>query len=347
LIFFLLSPSSIASEHIATRISEASAITDIEPEWDAAVFEIFLNGEIRAGDRDAIASAISTNQKSANRAEKIRLHLDSPGGDYEEAVRIADELWKTGVTTSVDSGAKCHSACAIVFMSGRELGYEGPPSLSRFLHVRGELGFHAPYLPTKSCGEDASLCTFPLQLVSQIYRAAMLHISGLLLGSTNAKWPPDLVGKMPSKGPSDLLYPETVEDAGRWHIELFGFKAQLPLLDKKRATLSCFNAHRWSNDNIAEEHPLTGLSADFIAGWSKQTKKARRVRKLLDSEPREMIDIYTVTIDNMNNLGCTIVHSLKSGKILVSTRIGDMDGAPWPSWKVSHPKVKLLELPLL
>jgi hypothetical protein len=53
------------------------------------------------------------------RGEPKLVVLDGPGGVLGEAILIAEEVRRRGLTTLVTANRSCASACAIVFLSGR------------------------------------------------------------------------------------------------------------------------------------------------------------------------------------------------------------------------------------
>ena len=63
--------------------------------------------------------------------------LDSPGGSFGEALRIAKFFKSKPVATKIEAGARCESACALIFMAGRFSYFEGAKSTWRVLHPRG------------------------------------------------------------------------------------------------------------------------------------------------------------------------------------------------------------------
>lgn len=52
--------------------------------------------------------------------ETKKLVLNSDGGDVGASLVIADEVFKRGMATDIPEGAICASACAWIFMAGRE-----------------------------------------------------------------------------------------------------------------------------------------------------------------------------------------------------------------------------------
>jgi hypothetical protein len=58
-------------------------------------------------------------QAALYRANPTLVVLDSPGGVLGEAIMIAEEIRRRGLSTLVTANRSCASACAIVFLSGR------------------------------------------------------------------------------------------------------------------------------------------------------------------------------------------------------------------------------------
>jgi hypothetical protein len=105
---------------------------------------IELTGELQPGDEELFEKAL-TNAPAVE-ARTSTLCLDSIGGSYDAAIKIAEQLLTGGgFRTLVLSGQHCLSACAIVFMAGNEDSDAGV-FLSRSVAPGGDLGFHAPYL---------------------------------------------------------------------------------------------------------------------------------------------------------------------------------------------------------
>ena len=102
---------------------------------DSRTCQASLTGPIAAGDLSKLEKIVSPGSS---------LCLNSPGGDFIEGLAIAEWLTGKNVTTVIDDGASCYSACAIAFMGGSE--WEEIYTARRKLHVNGRLGFHAPYL---------------------------------------------------------------------------------------------------------------------------------------------------------------------------------------------------------
>jgi hypothetical protein len=98
---------------IATNAAELSSIALVD---DTAV--IALNGDISVGNTDAIETLMRTVNEGGRLVSALR--LDSNGGSLVEAIRLADLVRRAKLPTIVAAGARCASACFIVFAAGVE-----------------------------------------------------------------------------------------------------------------------------------------------------------------------------------------------------------------------------------
>lgn len=140
-----------------------------------------LDGEIRAGDAEAMAGKLATFRAdprvsgvearigrqlsevsitdlvgSLRQVDRqfYALCLSSDGGDVKEAFKIAQLFRGWMMVVGLDDYGQpehCHSACAIIFMSAKRRDglYESNAHKrypGRFLHYKSSLGFHAPRL---------------------------------------------------------------------------------------------------------------------------------------------------------------------------------------------------------
>ena len=97
------------------------------PPWRVAADRrvLIVTGEFTEGIAEAVEQSLA-----ANRSVGIVV-FESPGGDIEEALRIALAIRQNGLETGV--ATVCASACTYAFIAGRE----------RILLPGGRLGFHA------------------------------------------------------------------------------------------------------------------------------------------------------------------------------------------------------------
>jgi len=91
---------------------------------------VLIQGSIQKGDYAKIIQFVRHPDNYGRFARSV--FLDSPGGDLVETVRIAHLLEKSYAATHVDAGARCYSACFILWMSG----------VSRNVSDRAVLGVH-------------------------------------------------------------------------------------------------------------------------------------------------------------------------------------------------------------
>lgn len=215
--------------------------------------------------------------------EDVRICLDSPGGSILEAIEMADTLaygyrvrsdiaprvpglaseivWSIG--TAVPAGARCESACAILFMAG---GYFSHLATSnnvrdpnRVLHVDGRLGFHAPSLnvPGGSYTEET---------VSQAFGLAIEAVQRLSERLERYKFSPSLFQRMVSTPPDEMFYIDTVEEAASWFVALAG----APLIQNP----SIGNMTRVCENLVALSGPGIDRGAQYSAAGAPESIRA-------------------------------------------------------------------------
>lgn len=166
-----------------------------------------ISGPIETGDAAKVATILKRGVHT--------VCLDSDGGSYSEGLKIAKEIIERGIPTIIGDGARCYSSCAIIFLAG-SLQHEAAREPFRHLHVRGKLGFHAPYLtlPNSSYSKaDAE----------QLFKAALLAIADLLkLDGRGDNLPKGLLAEMLRKGPAELFNVDTIGQIREFKIGLFG-----------------------------------------------------------------------------------------------------------------------------
>ena len=259
-------------------------------------------GDISDGTFDELTSK---HAESVANGESAIVLLDSNGGLVAEALKIAGFVSGQGLTTLVEANAHCYSACAFVFMAGRHPPTEGPGWVSRYLDIRGKLGFHAPYLPYGADRLDERF-EGTYRDILKAYQTSLTQIGTLLGGpvTTGTQWPPSLVGETLLTPPDKFRKIDTIDDAGRWHIELLGFADTQLNLDAHARYITCMNYFRWSDEEVWHEY----RSFDFwepenVSGWSSQQES--------QVQPDPSVDVIYAPIDELNVLGCyfKIFHS--------------------------------------
>jgi ATP-dependent protease ClpP protease subunit len=164
------------------------------------ICNFYLEGQIISGDAKRLQAIVAT-WRQKHKTDTPRLCLNSPGGSFEEGLLIARFLtqWVEGGGTAIEAGAKCFSACAIIFMAGT---YPWIGERNRFLNVNGMIGFHAPYVdPSKMAGQTysapqlAAALNSGIQTVNQMVklgrgRAPHFFDADLALQQISKTWSP-------------------------------------------------------------------------------------------------------------------------------------------------------------
>jgi len=121
---------------------------------------VSMTGPITSGDAAALSTLIDeaglSNCLSPGYCPFANVvSLDSPGGNFAEALRIADIIRSSNMVTVVGEGARCESACALIFLAGHT-DYEGFFFPRRFAHADARIAVHQPslQLPERDYSSD-------------------------------------------------------------------------------------------------------------------------------------------------------------------------------------------------
>lgn len=145
----------------------------------------------------------------------LNLCLDSPGGSLTEAVALT-QFVHARLGTVVRAGARCESACALVFMAGSySTETDFGVSVNRFLHVDGQLGFHAPSLTVAEGRYDAGS-------VARAYQVSVAVTELIFRNLVKFRFAPSLAARMHATPAEDMHYVTRVEEAARWGISILG-----------------------------------------------------------------------------------------------------------------------------
>jgi hypothetical protein len=282
----------IASALLTATIAHAAEITLLREEpWPVPVERPFVpNCNIRlAGDiaPQDLTKLEQVMRRLRNTKDKnFYLCLDSQGGSYQHGIALARFLLGpdgANLGTVIEAYKGCYSACALIFMAGNKKGAtcQFP---ERYLHVRGKLGFHAPYLSSLGQG------SYDRQTVINAFRAAqkgtqqLIEVFGVSAGSnvvSASPWvSPSLFQLLLSQDPETFFMIDNIDKAGRWGISLYGYKVPYytrnPDFDGIRR--ACWNTQNWLNDSYATgklnaNAKLTQIELDF-GTLGKKTKAA-------------------------------------------------------------------------
>jgi hypothetical protein len=131
----LLSLLVLASSHLY-----ATSAT-IQPS-DDVLCALKLEGPIVEGDSERLSAVVASSRLDPLDERTTSICLKSNGGSYSEGLKIAQLLFDRGLSTVIEFGSSCYSACATIFMAGVSSEREIP---MRKLSIGGTLGFHAPF----------------------------------------------------------------------------------------------------------------------------------------------------------------------------------------------------------
>ncbi|MGH6707977.1 MAG: PAN domain-containing protein [Bradyrhizobium sp.] len=276
--------------------------------------DISLVGKIGKGTAKAFkkifGSEDTTNEFNSH---TVTLCLDSTGGLASEALEIARFIvtqHADAISTVVQNGAVCQSACALVFLAGREKSRLGP-SVGRYLHPYGKLKFHPTYLQTEKEKDEAEN-TVDLylkkegtrdQVLAQYYSSGLRDVRQIIQTYGDMTWFADYIGKpfasaslfleVFSQAPDEWLCMDSIDKVGRWGIRLVGYERTL--LPKQKYYNVCRNAYIWGHDENAVDSWRSNVPGK-VAASSPKTKIAGRNNELDNGfEHRYIVDVdFTV-----------------------------------------------------
>ncbi len=121
---------------LAALTSEASAmaISKIE-NGRPGTATYLLSGPVVEGDAARLGQAVDLLAAGTS----VAVLLDSDGGDLIEGIRLGDYFHRSGIATFVAYDGRCHSACSMAFLGGRD-PRTGEPM--RVKPAGAKLGFH-------------------------------------------------------------------------------------------------------------------------------------------------------------------------------------------------------------
>jgi ATP-dependent protease ClpP protease subunit len=244
---------------------------DPSAEGDPSRCDISLVGKIGPKTATKFKSIFGSEEiENEFNSHTITLCLDSTGGLASEALEIARFIvtqHADSVTTVVQNDAVCESACALIFLAGREKSRLGP-SVGRYLQPRGKLKLHPTYL--RSSADESSETVEAVdrflkgkatrdEVLAQYYSRGLRDVRQIIAAYGDTTWFADYVGKsfasaslfleIFSQAPDEWLCMDTVDKLGRWGIRLTGFDRKL--VPKQKYYNVCRNAYIWGHDEYA------------------------------------------------------------------------------------------------
>jgi hypothetical protein len=115
--------------------------------------QIAIEGKIEKGDAESVAKLM------ASRAVFLRVILNSPGGDLQEALKITSLVKGARLSTRVVANGVCASACFFILLSDNRRdasGVEEDAQLKRqgSSSLYGLVGLHRPYIAPEVARTD-------------------------------------------------------------------------------------------------------------------------------------------------------------------------------------------------
>lgn len=254
---------------------------------------IRLDAEIVAGDFErftAIAANYFKGHADQESSANDTICLNSPGGSVTEGIKLASAFQEMGVGTRIAENDGCYSICAIMFMMGQAQGAE-VKFVNRKMHIKAQLGFHRPYMLLDS-PKLVSARVLPVA-----YDIALESLTDImLLATSRSPWSnipmikPDLVQLMLKHIGDDLFLIDTVEKAGRFDIEVFGYTTPSRVTEDQ-LFYACENSFHW-------QVGLIGGDTDYEITKARNAQYADNQAVKLEADNGNA-RIFKVTSDDM------------------------------------------------
>jgi hypothetical protein len=284
-----------------------------------------LDGPVEPGDLEKLVSLVGA-QRARDLNNVPRLCLSSPGGDYREGLRIAEYLMTENIGTAVAGDAECYSACAIVFMGGT---FPWKGEINRYLHARGILGFHAPYIPDAEGKRLVDADQVRLAFAEGI--KSMSEFMRLGVGNRVKRIEPDLMAEMLAQGPNDFYLVDTIGKAIRFRIHLFGIDRP-PAVDDSGMCNACVNMNYFALERYG-----TGGDSDLCKDLAPPRRETfpKGARWTNDIAPRMGECAIDVTIEG---------GGISQWMFRNDDRAEFADGQELAYWYLLSPSTRLAEL---
>ncbi len=213
---------------LCVAVLKINTIADAaEFKWQAAPEDqyetegtVFVDGLIELGDHEKLLKAIGDNV--GQKGIPLFLELNSDGGNFEEAIQISQVMQEKNLSTKLTPNAKCLSACAIIFMSGRSFNNSGFTK-SRVMHPTAILGFHSPHVSAQGGGnfDSADLDNAYSRAIEDIGKKLMAVARYRDEFWSNPMIKPGLINEMMIKNGNNFYLIDTVGKAAELEIDLY------------------------------------------------------------------------------------------------------------------------------
>lgn len=256
--------------HLKAYHADASETSDTWP-TDPVKCDLILEGDIVDGDAASLKRQFATIVEDSHvSGYSFFLCLRSPGGSVQEALRIARFVRQTqrpSISTVVEDGQTCASACALIFLSGNAPARQGEWPL-RYLHPRGRLLYHSSRLNLSGYTDKALLkyLTAPTRdgqglkgKIADLYSDGLRDMQSVISTFKGLTYQREDVGQpwvrqslfleMFAQDPNEWVCIDTIDAVGRWNIQVFGYKP--PRKPTRQHHLNvCHNAYHWRSDEL-------------------------------------------------------------------------------------------------
>lgn len=240
-----------------TLLSRVAASLDVRPldTPDNIVPSLFdiphacaVEGVVEVGDLEKLKGFIGTRKDGRTPLRCEIVYLKSDGGNFSEAVKIMDYFFSSMIATSVEDGASCYSACAIIWLGGSVPDGHNldNPHAFRRLNPKATLGFHAPYILLS----DGKYSNYDVMLNGTL---SFQIAQDLLIRFQDHRIPMWFAAKLLHPDPQNFYVINTIEDAN-----LIG--AVIPQQGEAKNLESanalgniCFNLSHWGKNRSAKE----------------------------------------------------------------------------------------------
>ncbi len=310
---FLASGIILCSTLVCSHRSDLVRAADFE--WRASPDQqyetagtVYLNGEIKTGDHLKLLAAIGEHE--GEKGMPLYVQLNSEGGNFEEALKISQLMNEKNLSSKLGPNARCLSACAIIFMSGRSFNNSWSTK-ERIMHPTAILGFHAPSVSAAGAGnfDAADLDSAYSHAVEQIGKDLMATARYRDEAWTNPTIKPGLINEMMMRNGSNFYFIDTVGKAAEFEIELFD-----ALGPGKKSSAHMANACANAISSIADET----VAADARSFWLSGSAQSR-------VDPQTHETVYTFEVNRAKGRYCDVfprdvtTDDVPESKVLVGT----------------------------
>lgn len=288
-----------------------------------------ISGTFNTGDSARIARELRSSVygwREAGTYGSIVVCLDSPGGNIAEALALAAVFREEAFGTKLEAGTRCESACALLFMAGSFYAHESGLYKWRVMHPTAQLGFHAPSLQVQNGQYSAATVTKSYALAMETLARTIEDLMQNRGFEDGEHVKPSLIAAMLRTPPDKMMYITTVDQAGRWGIQV-GPLRNAPItmrdMDFRRA---CANKTAWDADESAAE--IDEWWSENFVNWSAD----------------QWSDKVEVIMNDMTGEGCTY-NVPKGASARKAAALNDVQYGFVELIEVLDPRSRLRDLP--